>query len=281
MKGLKITQITVILVINLIGYSSTSQEQEKGSLEDNQMPTTLVFESEGLYRLKPNFQNKVNMDTLQTYNGITYHIFSPAQSTICLIIKSKKENKWKSRNFEIISMDTKTKEHITTFGINHFGIKSISLGKKIIYNLNNGNVIEYFGVSMASESGQQKVLSILKDNRNASDNQKQSEPKNKTYNRPNLEEFEYSEHWREEAYKATKKYLQWAISEKELCNVLGFGKYQPYLLRYLGNYKYRVKIYCEFDCGDDYNNPSHFWVEVYYKGNNTWDGEIIKQKFVD
>lgn len=50
---------------------------------------------------------------------------------------------------------------------------------------------------------------------------------------------------------------------------------------YLGGYLFLVKSYCEFDCNKNYNNPSNFWVEIYYVGNNTWSGEIVKQRFVD
>ncbi|TVZ48646.1 hypothetical protein [Olleya sp. Hel_I_94] len=100
-------------------------------------------------------------------------------------------------------------------------------------------------------------------------------------NAPTLEEFEYSNHWRKEAYKATKKYIQKEISKKPNCKTTSQGNYQPYLLRYLGNFGYLVKIYCEFDCNQNYNNPSYFWVEINYKGYNTWEGKVVKQKFVD
>lgn len=36
----------------------------------------------------------------------------------------------------------------------------------------------------------------------------------KKHKEPTLDEFEYSEHWRKEAYKATKKYIQNVINKK-------------------------------------------------------------------
>ncbi len=101
------------------------------------------------------------------------------------------------------------------------------------------------------------------------------------YKEPTLQEFEYSDHWRKEAYKATKLYIKKVINKKPNCKVTRQGSYQPYLLRYLGNFSYLVKIYCEFECKQEYNNPSYFFVEVHYKGFNIWDGKVIKQKMIN
>ncbi len=110
-----------------------------------------------------------------------------------------------------------------------------------------------------------------------------SNPKeyNKKHKEPTLKEFEYSDHWRKEAYKATKLYIKKVINKKPNCKVTRQGSYQPYLLRHLGNFRYLVKIYCEFNCKQGYNNPSYFFVEVHYKEFNTWDGKVVKQKFID
>ncbi|QMU63028.1 MAG: hypothetical protein GKR88_01250 [Flavobacteriaceae bacterium] len=104
---------------------------------------------------------------------------------------------------------------------------------------------------------------------------------NKKHKEPTLEEFEYSNYWRQTAYRATKKFIQYEINQKPNCKVTRQGNYQPYLLRYLGNFGFLVKTYCEFDCQQDYNNPTYFWVEAYYQGFNKWNFEVVKQKFVD
>ena len=100
-------------------------------------------------------------------------------------------------------------------------------------------------------------------------------------NAPTQEEFEYSEHWRKEAFKASSKFIENEINKKTKCTVIKQGHYQPYLIRYLGGFGFLTKHYCEFNCKQGYDNPSHFWVEIYYKGYNTWDCKIVKQRFVD
>ena len=103
-----------------------------------------------------------------------------------------------------------------------------------------------------------------------------------SYDLPSLEDFEYSNYWRIEAYKAAKNYIALAIPRWDSeCRVTVQGLYQPYNVKYLGGFMYSVKSYCEFDCNKNYNNPSNFWVEIYYQGSNTWSGEIVKQRFVD
>jgi hypothetical protein len=98
---------------------------------------------------------------------------------------------------------------------------------------------------------------------------------------PTLEEFEYSNHWRKEAYKASLKYITDGINKKPNCKVIRQGYYNPNSIRYIGNFGFLTKVYCEFDCNQGYNNPSYYWIEVYYHGNNSWRGELIKQKFAD
>ncbi|WP_299114299.1 hypothetical protein [uncultured Winogradskyella sp.] len=100
-------------------------------------------------------------------------------------------------------------------------------------------------------------------------------------NVPSQEEFEYSEFWRKEAFKASSKFIENEINKKPNCTLIKQGHYQPYLIRYLGGFGFLTKHYCEFDCKQGYNNPSNFWVEVYYRGYNNWSAQIIKQKFVD
>ena len=93
--------------------------------------------------------------------------------------------------------------------------------------------------------------------------------------------FENNEQWRKEAFKVSLKYIQKAIGKIKNCRVTRQGIYQHHLVKYMGNRGFLVKSYCEFDCKQDYNNPTNFWVEVYYQGKNSWSGEIVKNQFVD
>jgi len=99
---------------------------------------------------------------------------------------------------------------------------------------------------------------------------------------PSSEDFEYSEHWRKEAFKTTKEFLKYYIP-KDLpgCKVTHQGFYQPTLVAYIGNQIFRVKVYCEFDCNNGYNNPSIFTAYASYLGNDKWDIQLTDQNFVD
>jgi hypothetical protein len=94
------------------------------------------------------------------------------------------------------------------------------------------------------------------------------------------DDFEYSEFWRKEAFKASKQFLINLVS-KQNCNVTGFNYFQPNLVRYIGNQGYQVKILCSFDCNQNYINRKYFWVEAYYYGNKKWNITLIKQRYDD
>ena len=60
--------------------------------------------------------------------------------------------------------------------------------------------------------------------------------------------FEYSNYWKKEAYKATKQFITNEINQKPNCKVTHQGYYRSHLIRYIGNRTFSVKFYCEFDC---------------------------------
>lgn len=127
----------------------------------------------------------------------------------------------------------------------------------------------------------EKVLDNETEDSKTYENYKESiENKNQTIKNDNDNDFEYSEYWRKEAFKASKQFLRNILSEQN-CNTTAFSYYQPNLIRYIGHQGYRVKIRCSFDC---YKNPEHrkyFWVESYYYGNNKWEVILIGQKYDD
>jgi hypothetical protein len=104
--------------------------------------------------------------------------------------------------------------------------------------------------------------------------------KNDDYESNNDNDFEYSEFWRKEAFKASKQFLINLVS-KQKCNATGFSYFQPNLIRYIGNHGYRVKIRCSFDCYQNSGHRKYFWVEAYYHGNNQWNVILIDQKYDD
>lgn len=93
--------------------------------------------------------------------------------------------------------------------------------------------------------------------------------------------FEDSSYWRKKAFEASSKYIIHGIKKKPNCKIIRQGAYTPLVVKYIGNRTFFVKFYCEFNCNQDYNNPSNFYLEAYYQGNNHWGIKLIKQKFVN
>lgn len=124
-----------------------------------------------------------------------------------------------------------------------------------------------------------EIITVEPTKKKSHNNSKEHKLQTKKYSEPN-EDFEYSEYWRKEAFKATKKYLIEEISSSN-CKVIGQGLFQPNLIQYIGRRGYLIKILCTYDCNKNYINEAYFWVETYYSGNNNWRFQIIKQKYND
>lgn len=95
-------------------------------------------------------------------------------------------------------------------------------------------------------------------------------------------DFEYSEHWRKDAYFNTKEYLIELFGKyKKFCKLIGQGYYKNSSVEYLGNRGYLVKVLCEFDCKQKYNHQKYIWVYAYYLGNNRWSLDIDKETLIE
>ncbi|MFV0305719.1 MAG: hypothetical protein ACK5IC_09600, partial [Moheibacter sp.] len=115
-----------------------------------------------------------------------------------------------------------------------------------------------------------------------------SEPKHKPFfydeikqlnNNTNTEDFEFSNYWRQQAYEVVIKYMNQRIKkDNPNCEIVRRGYYNPNLVQYIGSQGFLIKLYCEFDCNQNYINPSYFWVEAFYVGNSKWNLELVDQK---
>jgi hypothetical protein len=281
MKTPKYNTLLSVLVILLISCTGNHGKQRNVILEEEQNSSIYTFSSSGFYNLEMNLKKKFLIDTTYTYKGINYHSFNLKENTISLIMKNEKNNRWESFEFKInnenapkeIKRGVKANFDIVDSEIRYILIREDG---NILYGLQNKkSIIEYYQAEKINNA-------LLNDIDIVSVTNKQGQSQNDTYNEPTLDDFEYSDYWRKEAYKAAKKYIVQSIRKKfPECKVTAQGLYQPYLVRYLGGFTFSVKIYSEFDCNKNYNNPSNFWVEIYYQGNNTWSGEIVEQRFVD
>lgn len=94
--------------------------------------------------------------------------------------------------------------------------------------------------------------------------------------------FEYSDKWRKEAFKASKKFVRQILdNNKPRCKVVSQSVYNPSRVQYLGGKTYEVIIKSKFDCNQDYINDCTFIIRADYLGNNNWDFDVIKQRFND
>ena len=108
----------------------------------------------------------------------------------------------------------------------------------------------------------------------------QQPTKNNNYESNSDNDFEYSEFWRKEAFKASKQFLINLVS-KQNCNITGLSYFQPNSIQYIGNKGYRVRIRCSFDCPQNSEHRKYFWVEAYYTGNHQWEVMLKGQKYDD
>lgn len=93
------------------------------------------------------------------------------------------------------------------------------------------------------------------------------------------DDFEYSDYWRKEAFKTTVQFIKQKLKEMTpSCLMVNRSTYNTNLVSYIGQNGYRIKLYVEFDCNQDYINPSYFWVDAFYLGENKWNLALIDQK---
>lgn len=278
---MKATLYTIILALLFINCNDKHQQQTIELLDNKQIPLIYTFKSDGFYNLEMNLNKKFLVDTTLTYEGICYHSFNIKENVITLIMMNKKNNRWESFEFTISddNMVEEIKENTNVnFDIDNSTIKNIVIRKdgNILYELKNGtSIMEYYKTEKIDYTNLKKLNITSVTN-------KFSNSKTSIHNETNLEDFEYSDKWRKEAYRVAKQFLIKKVnSDDPTCNITRQGLYQPNLVRYIGGQGYLIQLYCEFDCGNDYNNPSVCLIEGYYLGNNRWDMKLVKQKFVD
>ncbi|WP_139958345.1 hypothetical protein [Flavicella sediminum] len=283
MKNKNIIILGLIGIIGVLGFknyqSNEREEPKEESRPKKENPTqkednSLVYSySSNRYdELKRNKNKSYQIDTIFEVEKKSFHSFDLQKKIITLVIINYQNENTLTLPFKIDEYNIPKKiidGSSTVFNLNEPYFKKVTIRKdgNIIYTLEDGAEIIYKGIRKIDN----KILDKYKTNQIP-------EPNNNKSKEPTSGEFESSEHWRKEAYDVALQYVQKAINKKENCKVIRQGIYQPYLLKNIGNFGYLVKTYCEFDCNQNYLNPANIWVEVYYQGNNTWKGEIIKQK---
>lgn len=286
-KYLKITALLSSIIILLVGYSfNTAEEinplksfkyktatQEKENIKDS----ILVFRSDNFEILKMDLSKKYLIDTVLTTASTSYHKINFDTKTITSIQFNNENNRWES--YDIQYTDISKEEWGTVFKTKKESCPEISIRKDsaIIYHLITDETYTYLNLKKVDN----KVLELLKIYDVTNWKTKNTKSQTTQIQHPN-NDFEYSDYWRKEAYKATKKFMVQRLKKDQPdCTIIGQGVYNPYLVQYLGWQGYLVKILCTYDCNNDYTNEAYFWVEAHYLGNNHWDMALIEQKYKD
>lgn len=93
----------------------------------------------------------------------------------------------------------------------------------------------------------------------------------------NINDFEYSENWRQMAYKTTKTFMiQKLKNQLPKCNMISQGSYHPNLVEFVGGQTFLVRIRSKFDCNQSYTNEIVSLVYATYDGNNHWTMNMVE-----
>lgn len=264
---------STILLLSIILFSfNKHQNYNKNPIKNSSKDSIWVYKSEMVKVIK--FDSNKNQDSVIT-KVINYHIVNFSTSEITLIFKPK-EKDWESKSFEYYS--TKESSENIEFNTNSSICQKVYLDvnplNSIVYSFNDNNLYIFNNIKKIKIDEVEK-LGIYKW-------RDSYEPIVKTKEvviNEHIKDFEYSEHWKTESYKKVVEFMKQKINkDNPKCKIVSRSYYNSNLVQYIGNQCYKVKIYCEFDCNQNYINQSYFWVEAYYLGYGKWDLELIDQK---
>jgi len=213
---------------------------------------------------KPEISQKVN-----------YHKIDTRDKSLTFFFQLKNQNDWDIRKMHYDSLSVK--ENGTSFYYNSDYFVSSFLdtlnSKTIAHVLDDDHYIRFTNLKRVENS----ELENLKLKKEASDlYQKQQVYSNQ---QTQSDDFEYSDYWRKEAFKTTVQFIKQKLKESTpSCLMVNRSTYNTNLISYIGQNGYRIKLYVEFDCNQDYINPSYFWVDAFYLGENKWNLALIDQK---
>ncbi|WP_268225832.1 hypothetical protein [Sinomicrobium oceani] len=215
-------------------------------------------------------------DSISATRQTGYHIINYDKANITLNVFDDEKKRWKKTTLQYYSTlkDKGTIEFNTDPNICQKVYLDIAPFNSIIYAFDSNSVYMFSNVKKIDNSSLDS-LGIY----NWVDSFQFEQKTKEIVIKEKIKGFEYSEHWRKEAYKKVIGYMNQHIDDEDPnCKIISRGYYNPNLVRYIGNQGYKVKFYCEFDCNQNYINQSYFWVEAYYLGHGKWDLEVIDRK---
>ncbi|PIE50514.1 MAG: hypothetical protein CSA38_02640 [Flavobacteriales bacterium] len=227
-----------------------------GYSQNQELDPTISFQS--------SYYTFSKKDSIMEVEDIAYHSIDNSKKIITSVIRNKK-NEWVSNSVHFL--DVLDEDLGYKFFINEKGLKMalFVLNESPSYftflTSNKNERLTFYNLEQVENELVKAIISSTKE----------------IIIEEIVKDIEYSEYYRKKAYKKAIEYIKKGLN-KQKCKMISQGTYNPILVRYIGSQGFLVKFYCEFDCNQNYINPSYFWVEAFYIGNGKWDLELVDQK---
>lgn len=234
---------------------------------------TIIFKGETRETIMFDENNNPQSNFIES---ISYHIVNLNSNNVTFFYQRKGNNEWFNQSFEFNSIEEK--DGVYEMEVNseicrkiYFELNKLST---LTYSFNNGMITNYENLKRLPKEDFDR-LGIYDWAKTSND----KIPKNEIQKYQVVKDFEYSEHWRKEAFKKSIAFIQNALSEqKPKCTMTKRSAYNPVNVKYIGNQGMSVKFYAEYDCNQDYINPAYFKVNAYYSGKGEWSFELKDHK---
>ncbi|UAB86031.1 hypothetical protein INR75_08560 [Zunongwangia sp. SCSIO 43204] len=275
MKKQFLTVLFLIGLTSMCGCQNNSNSTDTKIKENRVQDSVLIFKTD---------TTKFYSFTAIDENGkwqpaiakkVNYHKIDLKDRSLTFFFQLEGQADWGIRkmHFDSLSIEkTGTSYYYNSKYFDRTFLDTLS-SKTIAHVLDDYNYIRFINLKKVENSELQK-LKIRKE-----DLELYQEEKVNISNQNQLEDFEYSDYWRKEAFKTTILFVKQKLKESTpSCVMVSRSTYNANLVRYIGQNGYRIKLYVEFDCNQNYINPSYFWVDAFYLGKNNWDLALIDQK---
>lgn len=275
-------KITLLMTLILLGLASMMSCQNSVNGTDSNVIDERVRDSVLIF--KTDTTKFYSFNSIDPETGkwkpviskkINYHKIDLRDESLTFFFKIEKQNDWDTRKMFYDSLtDKKTG---TSFYYNSDYFESTFLdtlsSKTIAHVLNDDQYIRFTNLKRVENS---ELENLKMKNAESNSNQKQQNYSNQ---QTQSDDFEYSDYWRKEAFKKAVGFIQKTLSEQNpKCTMVKRSSYNPVDVKYIGNQGMNVKLYAEYDCNQNYINPSYFWVNAYYTGDGKWSFQLEDQK---
>lgn len=276
---IKKLSLTVIFLVFLtaIGSCQNSKNSRNSEIKNNRFnDSVFIFKTDtvkhySLYSIdtktgkwKPKISKKIN-----------YHKIDIRDKSLTFFFQTKEQNDWSKRKLYYDSISVEKTG--TSFYYNSGYFESTFLdtlnSKTIAHTLNADEYIRFTNLKQIKMS-ELKKLKVRQNNVNS-----EKEQREYSITKTRTDDFEYSDYWRKEAFKKTVQFIKQVLGENTpSCLIVSRSSYNSNRVEYIGQKGYKLKLYVEFDCNQDYINPSYFWVYAFYIGDNKWELKLIDYK---